>query len=192
MSCFENGLCFEKQHFETNFENGQCCVHICWWWLYMLCAYMLMVIIYVECIYVDGDYILCVPICCWWNLLHANWWIVGVRMYWNIIGVDLWNYMKYLLLFSSPNSHTLLLLSFISNCSWMLRYSLFGVVIWGGYKRQGRRPRRWKKFGTTHSWVGLVKLYVSRKSHVCSWAWCEYMLILGVLDDCCDWNLVLV
>jgi len=122
------------------------------------------------------------------------WWIVGVRMYWNIIGVDLWNYMKYVLLLSSPSSHTLLLLSFISNCCWMLRYSLFGVIIRGDMMclyASGRRPRRWKKFCTTHSRVGLVTLYVARKSHVCSWTWCEYVLVLYVRDDCCNWNLVL-
>ena len=118
-----------------------CWMHICWWWIYMLCAYMLLVKSFT---------------CDWW-------WIVGVRMYWNKIGVDLWNYRKYVLLLSSPSSHTLLLLlSFISNCCWMMRYSLFGVI-WRVYKRQGRRPQRWKKFGTTHSWVGLVTLSVSRR-----------------------------
>jgi len=34
------------------------CVHICCWWLYMLCAYMLLVIIYVVCIYVVGEFLL--------------------------------------------------------------------------------------------------------------------------------------
>ena len=113
-------------------------MHICWlviiyveciyidWWLYMLNAYMLI-----------GNYICRVHICCWWNLLHANWWwIVGVCMYWNIIDVDLWNYMKYVLLLLSPSSHTLLLLAFISNCCWMLRYSLFGVI-WCVYMHRG-------------------------------------------------------
>jgi len=58
-----------------------CWVHIyCCWWLYTLCAYMLLVKSFT---------------CGWW-------WIVGVRMYWNIIGVNLWNYMKYVLLLLSP------------------------------------------------------------------------------------------
>jgi len=150
------------------------CVHICWWWLYMLCAYMLLVKSFT---------------CDWW-------WIVGVRMYWNIIGVDLWNYMKYVLLLSSPSSHTVDLVTFISML--VIRYlcihysgCLFGVI-WCVYMHQGRRPRRWKEIGTSHSWVGLVTLYVSRKCRVCLWAWCEYMLVLCVLDDCCNWNLVLV
>jgi len=89
-------------------------VHICWWWIYMLCAYMLLVKSF------TGDW----------------WWIVGVCMYWNIIDVDLWNYMKYVLLLLSPSSHTLLLLAFISNCCWMLRYSLFGVI-WCVYMHRG-------------------------------------------------------
>jgi len=49
----------------------------------MLCAYMLLVVIYVMCVYVVGDYIyLCaymllviiyvyVHICCWWIFVHA-------------------------------------------------------------------------------------------------------------------------
>jgi len=44
----------------------------------MLSAYMLIGdYICVECIYVDGECICCVHICCWWNLLHA---IVGELM----------------------------------------------------------------------------------------------------------------
>jgi len=101
-------------------------VNICCWWLYMLCEYMLLVIIYVVCIYVVGDYICCVHICWWWLYMLCAyvllvksftcywWWIVGVRMYWNIFGVDLWNYMKYVLLLSSPSSHTVGLVDFIS------------------------------------------------------------------------------
>jgi len=92
--------------------------------------------------------------------------------------------MKHILLWSSPSSHTLLLLSFISNCCcWILRYSLCGLL-WRVYKRQGRRPRSWKKFGTTHSRVGLVTLYVSRKSHVCSRAWCAWWLLWLELRSC--------
>jgi len=148
------------------------CIYVDWW-LYMLNAYMLI-----------GDYICRVHICCWWNLLHANWWwIVGVRMYWNIIGVDLWNYMKYVLLLSSPSSHTLFMLSFISIVVGCCGSTLFRVI-WRVYKRQGRRPRRWKKFGITHSRVGLVTLYVSRRSHVCSWAWCAWWLLWLELRAC--------
>jgi len=42
-------------------------------WGVTLSAYMLLlVIMYVECIYVVvGDYICCVHICCWWISLHA-------------------------------------------------------------------------------------------------------------------------
>jgi len=34
-----------------------CCVHICCWWWYTLCAYMLLVIIYVMRIYVVGEFL---------------------------------------------------------------------------------------------------------------------------------------
>ena len=165
------------------------CIYVDWW-LYMLSAYMLigdyicwmhicwlLVSIYVECIYVD----------CWWLymlnayilllvmiyvmyiyvvdiLIHAiGDEYVGVSMNLNMLVWTCEICMRHVLLWSSPSSHTLLLLSFISNCCWMLRYSLCGLLcglLWRVYKRQGRRPRRWKRFGITHSWVGLVTLYV--------------------------------
>jgi len=121
----------------------------------------LLVIIYVKCIYVVGEYIrifmyIC---CCWWIYTY-----VDVYMLLLVIGMLVWTCeicMKHILLWSSPSSHTLLLLLlllfFISNCScWILRYSLCGLLcglLWRVYKRQGRRPRRWKKFGTTLSRV---------------------------------------
>jgi len=129
-------------------------VNICWlviiyveciyvdWWLYMLSAYMLI-----------GDYICWVHICWrWLYMLRAYmllvksftfdwWWFVGVRMYWNIIGVDMWNYMKYVLLLSSPSSHTVGLVTFISMLVigyLCIHYSgcLFGVI-WCVYMHRG-------------------------------------------------------
>jgi len=51
--------------------------------------------------------------------------------------------IKHILLWSSPSSHTLLLLlSFISNCGCrILRYSLCGLL-WRVYKCQGQWPQR--------------------------------------------------
>jgi len=120
---FENGLYLEKWHFETNFEILSWIVgdYIC------LCAYMLLVVIYVHthiccwwlymfvCIYVVGGYIcLCaymllvsiyvnVHICCWWIALTCYWWwIVGVSMYWTMLVWISRIRMKYVLLLSSP------------------------------------------------------------------------------------------
>jgi len=123
-----------------------CWMHICWllgiiyvefiyvdcWWLYMLNAYMLLlVMIYVMYIYVV-------------DISHSSycWWIyVGVSMNWNMLVWTCEICMSHVLLWLSPSSHTLLLLvlSFISNCCWMLRYSLCGLL-WRVYKRQGWRP----------------------------------------------------
>jgi len=70
----------------------------------MLCAYMLLVIIYAMRIFVVGEF-----------LLHA---IVGemfgVSMYWIMLVWTCGIRMKYVLLWSSPSSHTQLLLDFIS------------------------------------------------------------------------------
>ena len=124
------------------------CVHICCWWLYMLCAYMLLVIIYVVCIYVVGDYICYVHICCWWIYLTCYWWwIVGVSMYWNMLVWICRIRMKYVLLFSSPK--------FTHSCCWISSPSLVantfvfnyagwlcGVIMMFSW-HQGRRPRRW-------------------------------------------------
>jgi len=49
---------------------------------------------------------------------------VGVSMNLNMLVWTCEICMRHVLLWSSPSSHTLLLLSFISNCCWMLRYSL--------------------------------------------------------------------
>jgi len=111
-------------------------------------VYMLLLVnIYVFwCIYVVvGDDICNVHICCWYSsfmLLMMNMLVWTCEFAWSTF-----------LLWSSPSSHTLLLLSFISNCCcWILRYFLCGLL-WRVYKRQGRRPRRWKKFGITLSRV---------------------------------------
>jgi len=135
----------------------------------MLCAYMLLVKSFT----------------CYW------WWIVGVSMYWNIFGVDLWNYMKYVLLLSSPSSHTVGLVAFIS----VLVLNTYVFIIRGDMMfllHQGRRPRRWKEIGTTRSWVGLDTLYVSRKSHVCYELGANTCWYICMLDECCSWNLMLV
>jgi len=66
----------------------------------MLSAYMLTVIIYVVCIYVGEIFYMRLMVNCWCTQ--------------NIISVDLWNYMKYVLLLSSPSSHTVDLVTFIS------------------------------------------------------------------------------
>jgi len=121
-----------------------CCVHICCWWLYMLCAYMLLVIIYVTCIYGVGDYICCVHICCWWISLTCYWWwIVGVSMYWNMLVWPCEICMKYVLLLSSPSSHTQLLLAFISMLV-LDTYVFIMRVVMMCLLHQGRRARRWK------------------------------------------------
>ena len=87
-----------------------------WWYMFMciyggdicLCAYMLLVVIYVMCIYVVGDYICCMHICCWWISLTCYWWwIVVVSMYWNMLVWTCGICMKYVLLWSSPSSHTI-------------------------------------------------------------------------------------
>jgi len=72
-------------------------VNMCWWWLYLLCAHMLMVINYVECIYVvGGDYICNLHICCWYfsfmllvmNMLVQAWmgicWFGLVKFAWSM------------------------------------------------------------------------------------------------------------
>lgn len=90
-------------------------VHMCCWWLYMLCEYILIDDgIYVVCIYVVGEYIcLCaymLLVNCFYMLLVVNF---GVSMYWTML---VWIYgihMKYVLLLSSPK-FTQLLLDFIS------------------------------------------------------------------------------
>jgi len=43
----------------------------------MLCAYMLLVVIYVACIYVVGGYICCVHICYWWLYKSMCIYVVG-------------------------------------------------------------------------------------------------------------------
>jgi len=148
----------------------------------MLSAYkLLMMIIYVECIYVVvGEYICWVHICWWWNLLHAIGVVLLVKA---CIGIMLvWTCeicMEHVLLWSSPCSHTLLLLSFISNCCWMLRYSLCGLL-WCVYKHQGRRPRRWKSWYHTY-WSRLDTLHVLGR-----------VVFVYELDvNMCWWNCVL-
>jgi len=89
-------------------------VHICCWWLYMLGAYMLLVIIYVY-----------VHICCWWISLTCYWWwIVGVSMYWTMLVWICGIRMKYVLLLSSPKfTHSCCWIS--SPCWWrILMYSI--------------------------------------------------------------------
>jgi len=138
--------------FMNNCYDYICWVHICCcWWLYMLCAYMLFEIIYVVCIYVVGDDICNVHICCWYIFIHAiGDEYVGVSMNWNMLVWTCGICMKYVLLWSSPSSHTLLLLAFISNCCcWILMYSLCGLL-WCVYMHQGRRPRRWKNWYHTY------------------------------------------
>ena len=94
-------------------------IYVDCWWLYMLNAYMLLlVIIYVECIYVDGEIFYmrfgagmlvkaCIGIC-WCRLMKLH---------------------EACLLLSSPSSHTLLLLPCISSCCcWILWYSLCGLL----------------------------------------------------------------
>jgi len=78
---------------------------------------------------------------------------VGASMNKNMLVWTCEIFMKHILLWLSPSSPMLLLLSFISNCCcWILWYSLCGLL-WCVYKRQGRRPRKWKKFGTILSQV---------------------------------------
>ena len=80
-------------------------------WLYMLCAYMWLVIVYVMCIYVVGDYIcfMCIYvvgdyICLCAYMLLVNFrtcywcWFVGVSMYWNMLVWICGICMKYVLL----------------------------------------------------------------------------------------------
>jgi len=139
--CFENGLYLEKWHFETNFEILSWIVgdYIC------LCAYVLLVIIYVY-----------VHICCWWIIyvyMHICcwWWIVGVSMYWTMLVWICRIRMIYVLLLSSPK--------FTHNCCWfhsmlvantyVFNYAgcLCGVIMMC-LLHQGRRPRRWNWYHT--------------------------------------------
>ena len=95
---------------------------------------MLLVMIYVLYIYVVDIFI---------HAIGDEY--VGASMNWNVLVWTCGIRMKHVLLWSSPSSHTLLLLSFISNCCWMLRYSLFEVIIRGDMMclyASGRRPRR--------------------------------------------------
>jgi len=136
-------------------------VHICYWWLYMLCAYMLLVIIYVYvhiccwwvyiclCAYMLLVIIyVYVHICCWCIFSYMLlWWIVGVSMYWNMLVWICRIRMKYVLLFSSPK--------FTHSCCWISSPCLVANtfvfnyagclcrVIMMCFLHQGRRPRRW-------------------------------------------------
>ena len=156
-------------------------VYICCWWLYMLCSYMLLVIIYMLCAYMllVKSFTCELVVNCWCtHVLEYNWCRL-MKITWSM-------YCCCRILV-----HTQLVWWLSSPCWWLDTYVF---IIRGDMMclyASGRRPRRWKKFGTTHSWVGLVTLYVSRKSHVCLWAWCEYLLVLYVLVDCWIWNLVL-
>ena len=138
----------------------------------MLCAYMLLVIIYMLCAYM----LLVKSFTCYW---WWNWWCKHVLEY---TWCGLVKYIKYVLLLSSPSSHTVGLVTFISMLVigyLCILYSecLFGVI-WCVYMHRGDGLGDERKFGATHNWVGLVTLYVSRKSRVCLWAWWEYVLVL--------------
>jgi len=143
--------------------------------MYMLLnAYaMLLVMIYVEYIYVDGEIFTCYWCCCWWK--HVL----------NYVDMDLWNYMKYVL-WCRVLVHTQLIWWLSSqelDAAVVLMWVVIRVV-WRVYMRHGRRPQRWKRvFGTTLSRVGLVTLYVYRRSHVCSW--CLVCLMMHVIGTSC-------
>jgi len=127
-------------------------VHICCWWWYMLCAYMLLVMIYVMCIYVVGDYMCCVHICCWWISLTWYWWrIVGVSMYWDMLVWTCGIRMKYVLLLSSPSSHTVVVgfhlhVGVEYLCIQLCEVFMRGVMMC--LLHQGQRPRRWNWYHT--------------------------------------------
>ena len=171
---------------------------------------LLLVTICVECIYVVvGDYICCVHICCWWlymlnaymllvNSFTCYWCCyVGESMYWNMLVWTCEICMKHVLLWSGPSSHTYCCCCcclsspiVVVGCCGIPLCGLLCGLLWCVYMHQGRRPRRWKKIGTTRSRVGLDTLYVLRRIvfvyelEVNMW-WC-----IWVLDDCCCWNLV--
>jgi len=154
---------------------------------------LLLVIIYVECIYVVvGDYICWVHICWWWNLLHAIGVVMLVKACIGICWCGLVKLHEACLLLSSPSSHTLFVVFFHLQLL-LLNTSVFIMqVVMMFLLHQGRRPRRWKEVGTTRSWVGLDTLYVSRKSHVCYELGANTCRYICMLDDCCSWNLMLV
>jgi len=151
----------------------------------MLSTYMLLlVIIYVECIYVDGEIfymrfgvVMLVKACigiCWCGLVKLH---------------------EACLLLSSPSSHTLLLLSFISNCCcWILRYSLCGLLcglLWCFCCIRGDGLGDERKL-VPHVLELSRHIVCSRKSRVLFWTWHEYVLVyFGVLEDCCNWKLYL-
>ena len=72
-----------------------------------LCTYMSLVVISVMCIYVVGDYIC---LCAYMLLVNFSYMllvvIVGVSKYWNMLMWTCGIGMKYVLLLSSPCSHT--------------------------------------------------------------------------------------
>ena len=98
---------------------------IVWYDYICLCAYMLLVVIYVVCIYVVGGYICLCAYMLLVNFHTCYWcWIVGVGMYWNMLVWICGIRMKYVLLLSSPKvTHNCCWIS--SPCWWrILMYSI--------------------------------------------------------------------
>jgi len=152
---------------------------------------LLLVIIYVEYIYVVvGEYICWVDICWWWNLLHAIGVVMLVKACIGICWCGLVKLHEACLLLSSPSSHTLLLLSFISNfCCWILRYSLCGLLcrlLWCFCCIRGDGLRDERKL-VPHVLELSRHIVCSRKSRVCfeldmNTCWCILvcLMIVGI------------